>query len=756
MTGAAASAADYKTVSRTPKSGSEPGRTPGAHVAGSTADSVRETPARPAAASTVEEFLRLLARALQHFHTYPATSPLCVEAVTASHTSLGAVPGIERLLFVVEPRSLRSGETRIGANSVIEFELARRLHGARVSTIEIDRGASVRDLSRFCEDLASHRSLDGAPTLAEVLAEHGVDLIAVTMAHRPEVLHIGTPSPERSQVLTDERERREAVSTANGPSIHLYPPDTGWVRTDPGIELGAVSLSDLAILVDDPTTLATMLLRLADDDPGGADATPATALERKFNDVTKLFSALEPRLARVMFAKLAGAVLALDTSRRKRLLQATVLPGLLDGDPAGTVLQDFPDVDLADALSLLLDVETAAPELLATALDRLDLPDARRAAMAGLLEERVRAHLAERAAGPGGESALDERTRQLIRVSSGASSSFEEFCAYDLAIDETTAEALAQVGPTFVETDLVSARIECALQLVRLEPSPVLVERLLRPVMQMLAELERADRLDTVTASLMRLARLADELRLPRPDVATAIANALAGYFDAARVGQLLAMYEADGPQRAAATAIVSAVGVGLATPFVQRLKSAERPTLERTLIQLMSENAAMLAPGLMNHVGEGSPAATAVVVRVLGFAGAGYEKAIESQLAHPDDAVVREAVRALARVGTAVAASVVGALVRQGRSRTQAPAEEALWHFPTEQAHAQMLALLQDRDFVMRHPDTVARLLDRAGRAGDRALGPALTALSPLRFRFWSPSLRRVGARAHALLQQQ
>ena len=165
------------------------------------------------------------------------------------------------------------------------------------------------------------------------------------------------------------------------------------------MELGSVSLPDLAILVDDPTTLATMLLRLADDGPEGSAVTPATALERKFSDVTKLFSVLEPRLARVMFAKLAGAVLSLDTNRRQNLLQKTVLPGLLDGEPDGAVLQDFPDVDLADALSLLLDVETAAPELLATALNRLELTAERRESMATLLEERVRTRLGAGSAG---------------------------------------------------------------------------------------------------------------------------------------------------------------------------------------------------------------------------------------------------------------------------------------------------------------------------------------------------------------------
>ncbi len=621
--------------------------------------------------------------------------------------------------------------------------------------IEIDPAASIRDLSRFCEDVVSAHGGDGPPTLAETLAEHGVDRIVLTMAHRPEVLQIGTPPAARTQVLTHERQRRESAVLEDGPSIHLYPPDSGWIRTDPSVDLGPVSLPDLAILVDDPATLATMLLRLADDDPGGSVATPGAALERKFSDVTKLFSALEPSLARVMFAKLAGAVLALDTDRRKDLLQRTVLPGLLDGEPDGAVLQDFPDVDLAAALSLLLDVETAAPELLSTALDRLELTTDRREVLATLLEEQVRRRLEDSPSGHGRASALDERTRQLIRVGSGESKSFQEFCAYDLSIDAAAEEAISRVGASILETDLLRARLECAFHLARLEPSPVFVERLLRSVLQLLGDLEQAERWDAVDAALIRLAHLATELRSPRPDVADAISAALRSCFDDSRIGRLLAMHEAGGAQQVSAAAVVAAVGTGLATPLYERLEKAGRHTHERSLWQLMCEHAALLAPGLVVHVGQGAVSSTAVLVRVLGFAGTGYEEVIASQLAHPDDAVVREALRALARIGTPTAASAVGAVVRQRGTKGQSLAEEALWHFPAEIARAQLLELLRDRDFVTTNPKTVVRMLDRAGRSADHGLGPVLAPLVPLRFRFWSPSLRRVGIRARSLLQQ-
>ena len=110
-----------------------------------------------------------------------------------------------------------------------------------------------------------------------------------------------------------------------------------------------------------------------------------------------MIGALDPRLARLLFARLARAVLDLDSNRRKALLRRTILPGLLDGRVEGeAVLSEFPAVDLADALCLLLDLETAAPELLSAALDRLHLAPDRRDAVVPLIEAKV---------GDGGRSA---------------------------------------------------------------------------------------------------------------------------------------------------------------------------------------------------------------------------------------------------------------------------------------------------------------------------------------------------------------
>jgi len=143
-------------------------------------------------------------------------------------------------------------------------------------------------------------------------------------------------------------------------------------------------------------------------------------------------------------------------------------------------------------------------------------------------------------------------------------------------------------------------------------------------------------------------------------------------------------------------------------------------------------------------------------VLRMLGFGGAGYETAIAGHLGRGDEQNDREALRALARIGTAKAAQVVVDELRHGKAGSRAAAEEALWHFPPAQAAAQLRDILASRDFVVHHPEVAARLIERAGQSGAEGLAglaPALETIAPLRFRFWNPALVRVARKARELL---
>lgn len=719
---------------------------------------------RPPDWKAVEDLLGLLARAIQQLHTYPPTSPLVVNAIEACQRALATFATRDALSFRVSPSDLIVDEIPIGRGSQIEHELARRLHKASVASVTLDRSTTVRELSRFCSDLVASGDRHGGDVdLLEMLTEHGIDSITVQMAHRPEVLDVGvTPAPVADEVLR-ERVRFEAALAKGGGAVnYLYPPQKGWVRLDPTTTFRGISLVDLAVLTDDPAQLAGMLLRLTDEAP--ENETPDAALERKYSDVAMLFSALDPRLARRMFGKLARAVLDLAPDNRQALLRRTILPGLLDGRVDGTVLRDFPDVELAESLCLLLDLETAAPELLTTALARLELSEERHAAMVPLLEAKLQDREAA-AAATGQQSSLAKHARELVRVDAGTGKSFADFTAFDLALDDDARAALAHIRDAVPATDVLIDQLTCVWQLTCLEPNPDAVGRYLDRAFLLLEALERASRDRELAPWLAGFRGLADRVAETRPDVAEVIESRLVAFCTPERAAWIANLaIEPEG--REAADAVVAALGPAVAVPLLNLIErdepskdpgrtsgaSRSNQSTARAAAQLLADHAARLAPALAPRVGQGTPSARRTVVRVLGLAGAGYEQVVASQIG-ADEQTAREALRSLARIGTPQAGAFVAAEIHKQRGTLGVAAEETLWHFPPAEAMRHVRDLLGRREFTLHHPQAAERLLDRAARAGATGLDPILQALVPLRFRIWNPALVRVARKARAML---
>jgi hypothetical protein len=156
--------------------------------------------------------------------------------------------------------------------------------------------------------------------------------------------------------------------------------------------------------------------------------------------------------------------------------------------------------------------------------------------------------------------------------------------------------------------------------------------------------------------------------------------------------------------------------------------------------------------PAIAARLADLRPDVAGAAIGVLGFAGAGHEDAIASRIGDADESLDREALRALARIATPKAATLIASKIEAG-GRVQPVAEEALWRLPVSLALTRARDLLGRRDFVARCPQSAARLLERAAHGGDSALEPILETLAPLRFHFWNPAVARVGARARNLM---
>jgi hypothetical protein len=678
---------------------------------------------------------------------------MCLSAIEACQRALVALEGREQLAFRVMPRELIVDEAPVGAGTIIEQELARRLHSASIAQVTIERSASPREIARFCLDLVQCDTRHGLElSLIELLEEHGVSRIALRASYRPQVLEVAVPTAPVHALIQHQRERRDELLSTGGPVDHLYPPDKGWVRVDPTARFEQVSLIDLALLAQDPSTLAGMLLRLTEDDLTDVEG-EGDALSRKFSDVATLFAALDPRVSRVMFGKLARAVLDLEPERRQNLLRKTILPGLLDGKIDGAVLKDFPDVDLAESLCLLLDLETAAPEVVTSALERLDLSPERHASVLPLVRSRVE----ERTQTKSHDTGIEAHARKLTRIDRERARSFAEFSAFDLALDAPTVATLDGIRESIGATDPVVLQLNCLYRLVRLEPNPEVVQRFVARAGRYLEVLERDERWPELAGWIAAHRDLADGFRESRPDVADVIASALNEFCTVRRAARLVELAGRNEHGRAAANAIVEALGpsVGPALLEAVRAQPADLKDSGRAAVQLLCDHAKLVAPALAGSLETADEDMHRVIARVLGHAGAGYEPPLGALLTSRDEQAVREAFRSLAKIGTPRAAALVAGQVDKGRGWIGGAAEQTLWHFPRTEADRQIRELLGRRDFVVRHPQVAGRLIDRAVQNGATNLAPILQTLVPLRYRFWNPALMRVARQARTLLTQ-
>ena len=614
-----------------------------------------------AVAAHASDFLPLLARAVQQYHTYPPTSPLCRSAVEACQRSLQQLRR-EHLSFRVAPRELILDDIPFGSGTLVEQELARRLHAAAVAQVTIEQAVSIRELAHFAMDLIACSQRDrSAIGLIEMLGEHGVDRISLRAAYRPEVLPVAAPPAPLAGLLATERERRDQNFAAGGHIDHLYPPDKGWVRVDPSVTLPSVSLVDLALLAEDPASLAGMLVRLTDNDATD-ESDRGEALSQKFSDVSTLFSALDPRLARVMFAKLARAVLDLDTDRRQALLRRTILPSLLDGRIDGTVLRDFPDVDLAESLCLLLDLETAAPEVVTTALAKVNLSAEREASVIPLIEQRLQGRAGERSQDLG----LDAHARRLVRINHEKGRTFAEFSAFDLSLDADARQALVRIHEDILASDVVRDQLSCLWHLTWLEPNPEVVQKFMGRTEPLLGVLQSQERWDDVAGWLGRYRGHAESCRQTRPDVSDVIHARLTAMCTQALGRKIVELADREDDGRAVAGRLVEALGEGIGSALldVLRARTEARDQRPRGAVQILCDHARLVAPALVAAIGQADDVTQRLIARVLGLAGPGYETALGAQLASRDEQTVQEVLRSLARIGTPQAAALVSAQV--------------------------------------------------------------------------------------------
>ena len=701
----------------------------------------------------IDLFLTLFAKAMRQIHAYPVTSQVCVDAVNACRSHLSSIDWADELRFVVSPDTLLLYEKPVGDGQFVRHELVRRLRRARVAALIVQRDCTARDLTRCCINiLRCSESADRTLSAAELLADDGVDAVSVEVTSRREVLQVAPSAPTQRDLVAHERRRREETQHGTR-TVNLFPPHRGWIRLDPAESYDSVSLADLAILVDDPNDLAGMLDRLAEDTQAGANEDPHV-LERRFSNVCALFAGLEPRLSRVMFAKLGRLIVALDTGRKQELLKGTVLPSIFDGRPEVQVLHSLTDADLAESLCLLFKPENGDSALAFSALDQLKLEPERKAAVVPLMEDLMRARI-DPALGLDAATAiaLDQQARRLTSLSGTEQRSFVELAGFDLRVDDQARATIDSVCEGIRDTDGTMAELVCLVNLIGLQANPEVAAAFVHDAVERANQLVAANRWSDLAAALERLARIVASLRERRPEITALVDAELSAFATPEFAGSLLAQHGGGDDAHAISLKLIDALGPAIAPALLSLLETDARAA--SVAVGLMCERASLFAQSLADGIPTCKVQVRPHVARVLGHAGAGFEDALCSLCTAKDEKTTREALRGLSRIGTPRAAEGVGVLARNARDWMSTATVETMLRFPPEIGAHAIRDLLAEKSFVRAQPAAASRLIGRVAQSKVPDLEPVLRDIWSLRHRFWNRALVSVARDAGALLNR-
>ena len=700
----------------------------------------------------VEAFLLLLAKAVRQIHAYPITSQVCVDAVKACRSYLSTIDGADETRLSVSPDTLLMHEQPLGENPFVRQELTRRLRRARVVELTVHHHATARDLTRFCLHLIQvAESSDRTLSIATCMQQDGIDAIGIEVTARREVLQVAPAGPNQRDLVAHERRRRDDAIAANMRTAHLFPPHRGWIRLDPAESYQALTLADLAILVDDPNELAAMLQRLVEDDLGGGAEDATRALEQRFSDVAALFAGLEPRLSHVMFGKLAAAVTSLDVEPRNNLLKAAILPAIFDRRPAASVLPAFTNEMLAESLCLLAG-DTSAAGIAISALDQLGIENERRGAVVALIDELLRARI-DPSLGLDASTAieLDRQARRLTSIDASVRRSFAELSGFELHVDDAARDVIAAVRSDIRASDGLLVELTCLVNLVALQPNPEVAISFVQGALVRAGQLVSSGRWSDLAAVFEHLAAVVTPLREKRPEISAMVDNALSTFATPEFASALMSQHGHGDASQTISLRIIDALGPAMAPSLLTLLET--NASAGSVAVALMSERPALFAPSLAVNATTFGEQARPHVARILGHAGAGYEEAASSLVSTRDERTSREALRALARIGTPRAAELVNSHVRGAPGWLATAIVEALLHFPSETSGIAICDLLAQRAFVLAQPTGASRLIARAAQSRAPNLEPVLRSLVSLRFRFWNPLLVKVARDAQAVI---
>lgn len=716
---------------------------------GSEAPALASRP-RASAEARIGRFVGALARAVQAFHTYPPGSPSRNDVTEIARETLRPCiePGSESLALDVTTRGLQVGEESISVDRGPERALAIGLRRAYVSSVEFHAATSTRDFRQFCALMAfPDQLLNRQEDLPEILAQRGVTHIVAHVISSHQTVEAGTVP---ASLLDLVRQRRASgarpAEAAEG----------GWIRLDPSVPLDRVTLEDLPLLLRDAPALGVALDRMSRTH---GNASPAEALVLHYEQISDLYAACGPGLSETLFQRLAAVVQDLPPETKLALMKQKVLPGLVDGRRSGRILRHFSEEEVADALWLLLDLGVGGVEMLTAGLASLDLPESR---LEGVVERVSRRLEGENAAAPGWTDIIHreatnrsaEGIEGRLTVDEDREADFLALRSFDLSVDEAATGALAAIVDEVERADPVASTLRCSADIVALSADPAVISATMRRARGLFLDLESRGDVGVLADWLARFAALARERDDHDGEVAAIVRGTLDQYVTPQFIHRVSALPPQPDRESPLVTIICELGRTGVGALVDSLAVESDRSARNRLLVALQPR-AGDLAEHLLDYLSHPQWFVVRNILKLLGYAGRGFEDAVARSFEDEHPRVIREAFIALARIGSEAAAGLTAEALYHESAEVRRHAADAIWRFEPGLSRPRLLAAMNDRQLAVAHPDLVRQLVEAAGKRDFEGIEPVLRRLRLHCFAVWNAERRSLGWTALRLVRR-
>lgn len=341
-----------------------------------------------------EDFILSFVTAIKFTQLYPETNPAIQQSLERVRKRLLSFAAKENILpLTIKKRELIFKSKPLLPKKEDASKLALKFYLLDIQQISFNPRISEEDLRDFIY-LIGHKVEDikKEGSLLTLLQKKNISNIDITLAKKVKVVK------EKEGIVEDiedieELEHDDIEEIEN--KLKDFDNNINYFQ-DIFLSVSHIESRHRRMLLgflENPSDFADLLVDISAQAVASEGQTKLEAqvefIQNAINNLGEYIQELHPFEQEKLFRKLAKVILSLKKELREDLLQQKMLPQLESGSLEAKILNYFPAIDLASALTTRLKLHSGASAIIYDALDNLTLPKERRNSIIELIRQKL-------------------------------------------------------------------------------------------------------------------------------------------------------------------------------------------------------------------------------------------------------------------------------------------------------------------------------------------------------------------------------